>query len=274
MNDQTEVLPAPLQQESFDVVLRGYSRGQVDEYVKRIKRQLEDLGNRTAQAEREAGEARRDRDLVRSELTAANQKLERGGPSYEEFGERLTQILALAQQEADEMRSSAQTEAQQIRTEAEEAVGGLRREVEDKQAAAEIEAERLRTEAREEAQRVRTEADESAQQVQREAEERAQRLVSEAEERSSQREQAARDRVHDLESQQTQLLAQLSEVRDSLQTLLPARAAALQSVDAGEPETGEGPDTDTSEKSSTDVTGEDESGEQTTRFDRPGGSST
>lgn len=241
VNDQTEVLPAPLQEDSFDVVMRGYSRGQVDDYIKRTKRQVEELEARLARAEQEAEEARRDRDRSRGELADANRKLETHEPSYDDLGERLTQILKLAQAEAEERRAAAGEAAQQIRAEADEAAARIHQEVDEKRSGAEAEAEEVRTAAHEESQQVRRAADEAAQQVHAEAEERAQRLVADAEERSAAIEESSKRRVEELEEQHTQLLGQLSSVRDSLQSLLPGRIVAASAAQA---ETEEATDSD------------------------------
>lgn len=235
MNDHTEMLPAPLQEESFDVVMRGYSRGQVDDFVKRTKRQVEELETRLARAEREAEDARRDRDRASSEAAAANSRLESHEPSYEELGERLTQILRLAQEEAEEKRSTATVEADETRAEAEAAVQRIHQEVEEKRSNAEAEAEQIRAQAHEEAERTRREADESAEQVRTAADEKAERLVQEAQEHTSELEESARERVEQLEQQHTQLVGQLSSVRDSLQTLLPGHVVVSDQLDeAGE----------------------------------------
>ncbi len=250
MNDQTEVLPAPLQEDSFDVVLRGYSRGQVDEYVRRTRRQLEELQTRVHRADREADDVRLDRDRARNELAAAHRKLESREPSYEDLGERLTQILRLAQEEAAERRSEAQTDADRIRTDAEEAVRDINRDVEEKRSSAEGDAERLRAEAREEAERVRSEAEDSAERARREAQEQADQVVAEAEQRRRELEQYAKERVERLEEQRTQLVGELSSVRDSLQTLLPAQALAARQAGGADTAAAGSADPDAAGKSS------------------------
>lgn len=221
MNDQTEVLPAPLQEDSFDIVMRGYSRGQVDEYVKRTKRQVEELEARLARAEREAEDARRDRDRARNEVAAAERKLASHEPSYEDLGERLTQILRLAQEEAEERRSTIISDAERAQGEAKEEARRIRDEVEEKRSEAASEADRLREQGQEEADRVRQEAEETAESRRQEAEQRAGQLVGDAQQRAQEIEESAKTRVEQLEEQHTRLLGQLSTVRDSLQTLLP-----------------------------------------------------
>jgi cell division septum initiation protein DivIVA len=91
----------------FDVVMRGYDRRQVDDYI--------------------------------ASLYAAHAKLQaelrRGRPSFEALGERVSQILVIAEAEADEMREHARQDAAQTRRQAEveaEALGAAaRRELEE-----------------------------------------------------------------------------------------------------------------------------------------------
>lgn len=265
MNDHTEMLPAPLQEDSFDVVMRGYSRGQVDDFVKRTKRQVEELEIRLARAEREAEDARRDRDRASEEALTANRKLESHEPTFDDLGERITQILRLAQEEADQRRSAAEAEAEEARTEARSAAERIHQEVEEKRSSAGDEADRIRTEARDEAERIRREAGDSAEQVRVEAEEKADRVVSEAEERSGRLEESARQRVEQLEEQHTQLVSQLSSVRDSLQTLLPGHVVVSGQLD-------EAGDASTQPDTRGYAAPEDQVDEQTAAFDAVSGS--
>ena len=89
----------------FDVLLRGYDRRQVDEYV--------------------AGQA--------GDLARLREQFERGRPSFDALGRRVAQILELAEAEADEMRSQAGAEATRVReqavVEAEQLGAAARREL-------------------------------------------------------------------------------------------------------------------------------------------------
>jgi DivIVA domain-containing protein len=89
----------------FDVVMRGYDRRQVDDYLARAA----------------AVDAQ-----MRSEL-------ERGRPSFDALGKRVTQMLELAEAEAEQMRMQAREEAARVRQqaarEAEELGAAARREL-------------------------------------------------------------------------------------------------------------------------------------------------
>lgn len=119
MSNETEILPA-LHEDSFDIVMRGYNRQQVDEYLTRTKQQIQGLEQRLAQAMNETQEARRQSEQARRELAEIRRQFEGQEPSYDELGERLSQILKLADQEAESKRHSADTEAERLRNQAAE----------------------------------------------------------------------------------------------------------------------------------------------------------
>lgn len=119
MSNETEILPA-MNEDSFAIVMRGYNRKDVDEHLARTKQQIQGLEQRLAQALNEAQEARREAEKVRQELAATKKQLEGQEPSYDELGERLSQILRLADQEAASKKTSADAEAERVRKAAEE----------------------------------------------------------------------------------------------------------------------------------------------------------
>ncbi len=98
----------PLVFDRFDVVLRGYERHQVDEYVGRLTAAEAQLrAELDAAADREAA--------AQEELTRLRSELERGRPTFDALGERVSQMLGLAETEAEQMRSDAATEAAAVR---------------------------------------------------------------------------------------------------------------------------------------------------------------
>lgn len=117
MSNETEILPA-LHEDSFDIVMRGYNRQQVDEYLTRTKQQIQGLEQRLAQAMNESQEARRQAEQLRRELADTKRQLDGQEPSYDELGDRLSQILKLADQEAASKRTSADAEAERVRNQA------------------------------------------------------------------------------------------------------------------------------------------------------------
>lgn len=109
--------PAPAQQpagapERFDVVLRGYERHQVDGHLARVALLVDQLRTELV------GAAARER-AAHEELAGVRAELERGRPSFDALGERVSQLLGLAESEADQMRQDADRDATALRHAAE-----------------------------------------------------------------------------------------------------------------------------------------------------------
>jgi DivIVA domain-containing protein len=98
---------------SFDVSLRGYDRQQVDAFVARTDKDVRELERRAAAAEQRVTE-------LTDELAEARAELERnrrwvrstdGRPTYAALGRRVEQILTLAEQQAEDIRTRARETA-------------------------------------------------------------------------------------------------------------------------------------------------------------------
>jgi cell division septum initiation protein DivIVA len=102
--DLTEDLP------QFGTARRGYDRGQVEDFVRRLQDSLSDAEARAERAEQAGAEASRLVEELRTELLEA-----RRGPTvanhYEGLGERIDSILRLAAEEAGAMLVRARAEA-------------------------------------------------------------------------------------------------------------------------------------------------------------------
>ena len=199
-SDHTELIPLSDPGDSFDVVLRGYDRGQVEEHVERLEAALRiAAGDRDAAAARSADLASQ-LGTAHGEIESLRARLEQTGlPTFENMGERIAGMLRLAEAEANAIRQKAveDTAAQRAELSRLEGEIGTIRAATDRDAAALItEAEqraeasrreadgysaRTRGEAEEHAQRVRGETDEYAARVRGEADAQAQQLRSEAE---------------------------------------------------------------------------------------------
>jgi hypothetical protein len=107
VEDQTSLLQGSLQEDSFEVVMRGYNKRQVDDYVLQCQHHIRDLAQRLALAEQEI-------DRVRIEASTALEKAV-SKPVHEELSERLGQILRLANEEAERERSEAADEIAALR---------------------------------------------------------------------------------------------------------------------------------------------------------------
>jgi DivIVA domain-containing protein len=107
----------------FDVVRRGYDRGQVEEHLDRVEADLRILTADRDAAVAQASELARALDRTRAhveELRAQIDRLAAPPDSMEGLSERLQRMLRLAQDEAREMRSSAEQAARRTREEADE----------------------------------------------------------------------------------------------------------------------------------------------------------
>ncbi len=127
----------------FAIVMRGYDRLQVDEYVATQVQSLREAQARVAAAEQTLAECRREMDLLRSrvgELESAEQQVR---PALAALGKRVGRILNEAWEAAEAVRAEAAEEARQALLEARERVAAIETAAEEDRA----EAARLRGEA-------------------------------------------------------------------------------------------------------------------------------
>lgn len=160
MEDQSSLLQSTMQEDSFEVVMRGYNKRQVDDYVLQCQHHIRDLAQRLALAEQEI-------ERVRADAVVAIEKAS-SKPVHEEVSERLAQILRLANEEAERERASAADEIAALRAAALADTQNLRelaqRETEElrQRALAETEAQRQKVQAETDALRDRVEAETDA----------------------------------------------------------------------------------------------------------------
>ncbi|GGK98407.1 hypothetical protein Ppa06_57000 [Planomonospora parontospora subsp. parontospora] len=182
MTNQHESFPDLMHEDSFEVVMRGYSRRQVHDYMIRTRNQIRDLEERVARAIDQAEQSR-------LELADARRRLSDAPQDYDELGQRLSQILKLGEEEAAAKREVADTEANRLRdeaaAEAERLVGSARERAEGILTAAQQEAERRVAEATATAEQLLAQAGGDAEETlgaaRAEAEETLTRARSEAE---------------------------------------------------------------------------------------------
>ncbi|HVV75521.1 MAG TPA: DivIVA domain-containing protein [Mycobacteriales bacterium] len=100
----------------FATVMRGYDRGQVDDYVARLNDFLADAEQRAQRAERSVADVIRRNERLTEELRQAIDRRQhmRAGEPYEGLGERIEHMLRLAGEEADNIREQARIEAEEI----------------------------------------------------------------------------------------------------------------------------------------------------------------
>ena len=94
----------------FRVVLRGYEPAEVDRVVAGLKERVAEAESAVVRLEQRVAEA-----------SSASSATPGEPPSYEHLGERVGQILALADEEARDMRDRVGAETEGIRKHAEQA---------------------------------------------------------------------------------------------------------------------------------------------------------
>jgi hypothetical protein len=160
VEDQSSLLQGTMQEDSFEVVMRGYNKRQVDDYVLQCQHHIRDLAQRLALSEQEIARVRADAAMAIEKASAK--------PVHEEVSERLAQILRLANEEAERERASAAEEIGALRAEALAEINTRRDQAQQEaeamcsQAVAEAEARRAQAQAETEALRQRTEAETDA----------------------------------------------------------------------------------------------------------------
>jgi cell division septum initiation protein DivIVA len=207
MDDHTDLIPLRPEEEAvpaFELERRGYNRQQVDEHVAWLEDRLREAETMRATAETSARQAETD-------ATRAREELEAGRPDWSEFGERIASILALAEQEAAEIRKRGETEREQLSADA-------RRMAED--------AERAHA-------RRMQEADRDAQNMLREAQAESERVVREAQQVALREERDSKRRLLDLERQRDAVHRQLLKLQEGLNAAMaPLGMVAQQQPEA------------------------------------------
>ena len=195
MSEHTDLLPLRGPDEGgpvFDLVRRGYDREQVDSHLAWLEERVHEAEQARESAEASASQATADAEQAREEL-------ESGRPSWDALGERISQILNLAEEEGMEIRASRSREADQLLAQARHDAA---------------EAERLH------GVRLR-DAERQAQEIVREAQREAEAVVRDGQQQAMEDERESKRRLAELERQRNQ-------VHEQLQTLHQRLAAALQ----------------------------------------------
>ena len=95
----------------FTIAMRGYDRMQVDEYIARLGRWMDEAQARTAASEHAVAQLQRDNQELRRRITEVEE--ERGTPSaaFEGLGDRLERMIADAVSDCEEIRQRGVEEA-------------------------------------------------------------------------------------------------------------------------------------------------------------------
>jgi len=163
-----------MSEEMFTTVRRGYDPTEVERAIGQVQSEVADLRSRLEAAEAAAQQARSEAAASREALLSREAQ-EPELPTYAHLGERVGQILALAEAEAAEVRDRVLGEVETLRKEAEQEAGALRadadRYAEETRRDAEAEGARVLADARKAAdgERDAAERDASARRAEAEA---------------------------------------------------------------------------------------------------------
>ncbi len=188
----TRVPPQPGRHEqNFDVALRGYDRNQVDRHIGHLDRLL-------------------------TEAHAEIERLRDGRPSYRDLGGRIAQMLTLAEDQADEIRTDATRATEDVRRQAQEAAEAAEREESERREKLDREErERRETLDREEAQR-REQSQRDGDEAVTAARERAGHIIAEAEQQADTITAAARQELDRLGERREEIRGELEALRERL----------------------------------------------------------
>lgn len=145
--------------QGFDIVMRGYARDQVDEYLTRVETTVQRLRSRVVDLE--------------SRLERLQQRLDESDrPSPGEAGARVARLLRLAEEEAADLVRQAKADAERTREAVEREIGQRRRN-------ATVESERIIEHAKETAEELVQVAAADAENMRAEADEHVERALVE-----------------------------------------------------------------------------------------------
>ncbi|MFG1946039.1 hypothetical protein [Nonomuraea sp. NPDC048826] len=216
-------IPDLMQEDTFEVAMRGYNRRQVHDYMARTRNQIRDLEERLARAIDQAEQSRIELVEARRQIAEVPQNF---NPST-----RLEQILKLGQEEASALREEAEAESTALRE------------------SAKAESDRLLTSARETADKILTSAQAEAERRVGEATEAAERMLeqagADAEEARTTARAEADNRLRQAQAESERMVTSAREESERLvstataeseQALAQARAEAERTVAAAHAE--------------------------------------
>lgn len=207
----------------FDVVLRGYDRRQVDDYLDRVEAALNDADARHAEdAQRLAALESQVVDM-HERLADAERRAEGRPEPAPVAGDRIAAMLRLADEEAVAIRDAARQEAERLIADAQLRAGQetakrtaeLDRREQDIATAAD-DAAALRRGAQEEADAIRAKAEDDAAATRQQAQEELRQLHEAGQLEAAAMTAEARRQVEDLSRQRDAIAAQLQSLRDTL----------------------------------------------------------
>lgn len=217
-------------EDAFDVVVRGYNKRQVEDTLARMRDQISGLEERLGVALESSEHARRELMQTQDALREASTKDSGPKPAHEQVSERLSQILRLAAEEADQSRAKAEDEIGMLRRRAEDEaaaqVASARAEAEHIVASTRQTAERELSSAREEARRLLDAAQNESKRTLNDAQTRAERVVADAESRAAAVNEVAGRRLEIIAGSHADAVRRLGSIRELIAGVLAEEAAA------------------------------------------------
>ena len=210
----------------FAVVMRGYDRLQVDDYIVKQAVWLDEARSRMEVAEKDLAQSSDRAADLQEQLARSEEREFTSTPhSFEELGERVGRVLQVAWDSAEEVRRDAEKKAAELVASAEEKLASASDEVERRARQAEQEAEANIAKKREqlagEAEALVEEARRESDDILARARGNAEHMVAEA---ARQRDQL-RAEVATLAEQRHAAMAELARLRSGLEGLFSNLAA-------------------------------------------------
>ncbi|GAA4242520.1 hypothetical protein GCM10022254_75850 [Actinomadura meridiana] len=222
MSNEAEILPNLLQEDTyeFEIVMRGYNRRQVDDYIARFVHKNRELEARLARAHDDSERLRREM----AELREARK------PTGDDLSDRLRQIINLAEDEAQDKVAQAEAKGAEIREDAEHEsnriIDDARSHADKNLAQAQEKADNVLDSAERESASVLSAAKQEAEQTVTSARLEAERTLTASERRASVINEGATHRLTSLTKNHTQALQRLTEISETLHRLLTAENEA------------------------------------------------
>jgi cell division septum initiation protein DivIVA len=228
--------PTPGGSPTFDTVLRGYERRQVDDYIARIRTEVAAVRDELADTQRQRKLATEHAEATETELRELRARSAHGEPAVKEdsFGYRAEKLLRMAEQEAAEARSHATKESAAIveraRTEAEKHRHEVEQNLIARASQLEQQAAQRNTELQEREQQIAdqlTAARDQAEQLHTAATRAADRLREESEAAAAETRLRAETSAKRQQDQATQEIARLKSLQDDIRAELSRLADLL-----------------------------------------------
>jgi peptidoglycan DL-endopeptidase CwlO len=216
--------------DSFDIAVRGFNRQQVTEYMTRSSQLLATLEQHLAVARADVHRARSEAEQAHAETARLRAEHAETKPVHEEVSGRLSQILRLAAEEADQERATAESQIAKLhaesQAEAERLLTEARLAADGDLAEARETAERELAEARATAEQELGAAREEADRLRGASVQHAEELLDDAQRRAGAVNEVSNQRLETLTATHGEAVLRLGQIRDVLADLLDRDAAA------------------------------------------------